>query len=192
MHNRYPQNIILIGYRCSGKSTVGRIISQKLNMDFLDTDEMIERHELLPIGRIVEEKGWDYFRKLEKKVVADLSNKNGVVVATGGGVILDDDNVRVLKANGWIVWLKADAPVLKQRMREQITDGVMRPSLSGGNPIEELDDVYSSRISYYNKAADFIVETSMISPGEVAEIIITEYKTALSRGAHSTTQYRWR
>ena len=168
-------NIILIGFRCSGKSTIGQIISKTLSMEFVDSDDMIERHCAMSITELVQRKGWHYFREVEKETVAKISRKSGLVVATGGGVPLDHDNVNILKASGWFVWLKAQPSVIKERMRQQLKSGLLRPSLRGGDPVGEVDEVLAERSQIYQKIADLIVETDRMPPKEAAHKIIKAY-----------------
>ena len=98
-------NIVLIGYRCTGKSSIGELLSRRLKWGFVDTDELIEREAGLNIEDIVAKKGWDEFRRIEKEVVKKVSCFDSFVIATGGGVVLDPENVSRLQKNGWIIWL---------------------------------------------------------------------------------------
>ena len=86
--------IFLIGYRCSGKTTIGKILAQDLNFDFIDTDQMIEQKAGLSVTQIVEQHGWSRFRLLEKKTVLNIKNFKKAVIATGGGVVTDPDNIK--------------------------------------------------------------------------------------------------
>ena len=96
-------NIVLIGYRCSGKTEVGKILARELGMGFIDTDLLIEENTGCSIESIVSEKGWDHFRKIERKTIAEVSEKDNVAIATGGGVVMDRNNVHNLNRNGFIV-----------------------------------------------------------------------------------------
>ena len=175
-------NIILIGFRCSGKTTIGRIISKKLSMELLDSDDMIERRCGMSIGELVKRKGWHFFREIEKEVVAEISRKNSIVAATGGGTPLDGENVRMLKASGWLVWLKAHPSFIKQRMRQQLESGLIRPSLTGEDPVAEVAEVLAQRMPLYQQVADFIVKTDGITQTEVAQKIIAAYEMVFKAG----------
>ncbi|MCJ7596112.1 MAG: shikimate kinase, partial [Desulfobacterales bacterium] len=131
-------NIVLIGYRCSGKTTAGKALARRLRRDFLDTDALIERRAGCSIEEIVSKEGWDHFRKLEKRVVRETSNIDNMVIATGGGAVVDEENVKNLKRNGWIVWLDGTPEVLRKRMVQEERSGRGRPSLTGLDPLEEI------------------------------------------------------
>jgi shikimate kinase len=168
-------NIVLVGYRCCGKTTVGKILARKLNRSFVDTDGLIEERESSSIEEIISEKGWHYFRDIEKQVVREVSQNNKLVIGTGGGVVLDQDNVLNLIKNGWVVWLKADAEVLKERMEKDHSSGNVRPSLTGTNPIEEIREVLAVRMPLYEQAGDFAVDTGRDDPSAIADGIIKEF-----------------
>lgn len=168
-------DIILIGFRCSGKTTIGKIIAKKLAMEFMDTDDVIEHRTGMTIEALVKKEGWKYFREIEKKIVVELSQQDSMVVATGGGIPLDRNNVKKLKTSGWVVWLKARPSVIKQRMRQQLKSGLPRPSLTGRDPVEEVDEILAERSALYQKIADFVVETDTKSPREEAEQIIAHH-----------------
>lgn len=167
-------NIVLIGYRCSGKTSVGKIIAEKMNRIFVDTDKMIEEKTGSSIEEIVSREGWEYFRDIEKVVVEEVSSKNNLVIATGGGIVMKEDNMENLKEKGFIVWLKGDADILSERMEKDHGKGIRRPSLTGENPAAEIRRVLEIRDTLYEKAGDFIVDTNRISFQEVAELIIKE------------------
>jgi shikimate kinase len=165
-------NIVLIGYRCSGKTVVGKFLAEKLGRTFIDTDEAIEKDMGASIASLITEKGWDHFRNIEKARVLDLSGKDNLVIATGGGVVLDRDNIRTLKENGWIVWLHGQPEVLKARMARDAENGRFRPSLSGADPQEEVDRMLEERSGLYEQAADFVVTTDHQLPDAVAGTIM--------------------
>jgi len=166
-------NIVIIGYRCSGKTAVREILAPELGMDFLDTDALIEEKACCSIEALVSLKGWDHFRKIEKGLVQDLSTGDNLVIATGGGVVMDEGNVKNLKKNSWIVWLKGRPEVLKERMERDQRSGKGRPSLTGSDPLEEIEHVLSIRNHLYGQAGNFMVDTSDISVPEAAALIIT-------------------
>lgn len=163
-------NIALIGYRCSGKTAVGKILARRLGRDFLDTDRLIEEEAGSSIQSFVRVRGWDYFRELEKSVIEKVTARDNLVIGTGGGVVTDEENVKNLKRNGWVVWLKADAATIKDRMRKEQQSGKIRPSLTGSDPLEEIGHVLNSRTPLYENAADLVVDTAARSPREVADL----------------------
>jgi shikimate kinase len=178
-------NIVLIGYRCSGKTTVGKILGRKLGMGFVDTDARIEAIAGCPIDQLVSDNGWNYFRKIEKTIIRQVAKNDNQVIATGGGVVLDEDNVDRLKRKGWVVWLDGKADVLRERMARDIDSGSVRPSLSGGSIMNEIEDILGSRIEYYDRASDHVVDTNDRNPDDVSEAIILgmSLKRKSDRGA---------
>ena len=166
-------NIVLVGYRCSGKTTVGKILAQDLGMDFIDTDQVIEKKTGLSISNYVSQNGWESFRRMEKKIIKKLALKDNLIIATGGGVVIDRDNVKNLKQKGCLVWLKADASVITERMRKEEKSGKSRPALSGANPLHEIEKVLVERTKFYERASDNIVDTNSLVPEEVAAAILS-------------------
>src|SRR4030042_4082888 len=109
-------NIVLIGYRGSGKTTVGRRLADRLKLRFVDTDDLIEERQGNPVSDIVKSHGWGHFRKLERNTIEEISKEDHLIIAPGGGAVLDQENVKALRKNGFIIWLKADKQSLLRRM----------------------------------------------------------------------------
>jgi shikimate kinase len=172
-------NIVLIGYRCSGKTAVGKLLAGELAKNLVDTDTLIEEEAGCSVETIISGKGWNYFRELEKRLVADISKKNNLIIATGGGIVTDEENVKNLKRNGWIVWLEGNPDVLKQRMDKDKNSGKTRPSLTGTDSLAEIDQVLSERNDLYKRACDYVVDTNRRLPEEVTDIIIQELPAKL-------------
>ena len=165
-------NIVLIGYRCSGKTTVGKILATELKRDFLDTDLLIKNHAGCGIEIIISRDGWGRFRDMEKSVIKEVSDRDNLVIAAGGGVVTDKDNVENLKRNGFVVWLKGDIEVLKQRMNEDRISGNLRPSLTGVDPTDEIKRVLDKRNPFYRRVGNLEVDTSLLSARDVADSIL--------------------
>jgi shikimate kinase len=165
-------NIVLIGYRCSGKTVVGKILASELGKAFLDTDALIEERSGRSIETMISTKGWDPFRETEKRLVEEVSRKNNLVIATGGGIVMEEENVKNLKQNGWVVWLKGKPEVLKERMAKEQGSGRVRPSLTGVDPLEEIREVLNAREPFYERAGDLVVDTSTLSIRDAADLII--------------------
>lgn len=165
-------NIVLIGYRCSGKTAVGRILADELHMNFADTDLLIEVEAGENIEAIIKTKSWDHFRNLESDVIVRVSEKDNHVIATGGGVVVKKKNVKALKKDGWVVWLDAQPDVLKERMEKELHSGNIRPSLTGADPLAEIEEVMNTRRSMYQEAGDFVVDTTRLSETEAAALIM--------------------
>ena len=164
-------NIILMGLRCTGKSTVGRRLAEMLGVPFTDTDEMIEQRTGRLISRIVAEKGWPAFRAEEKAVIRELAGADRGVIALGGGVVCDAENVEVLKANGVFVWLSTRPEAIAARMAKDAAHGAERPSLTGAPSVNEIQAVMAEREPLYRRLADIVVDTTEIEADRVAEVI---------------------
>ncbi|MDY7036806.1 MAG: shikimate kinase [Thermodesulfobacteriota bacterium] len=165
-------NIVLIGYRCSGKTEVGKILAKELNKDFFDTDKLIEDSAGCSIEKIIYRYGWEYFRNIEKKIIEKVSTRDDLILATGGGIVLEWDNVINLQRNGLIVWLDGNAEVLKERMKRDHGSGKIRPSLTGSDPLDEIREVLTIRKPLYERAADLVVDAGSASIHEVTNSII--------------------
>jgi shikimate kinase len=164
-------NIILIGYRASGKTAAGRELARMLDRPFFDTDRMIFGKTGRTIREIVEESGWQAFREVEKTVIWELSGLDGAVIATGGGAVMDPDNVAMLREGGRFVWLQADARILALRMSRDRNGAAQRPSLTGAGTLEEVERVLVKRVPVYRVVADVIVDTAGKDPAGIAEEI---------------------
>jgi shikimate kinase len=174
-------NIVLIGYRCSGKSTVGRLLAAKTGRVFLDTDELLERRAGKPIACIVSEGGWPLLRRLEREAVKEASIIADAVIGTGGGSVLDHENVSILRKRGWLIWLKTDPEVIRARMEKDEASGLKRPGLTGGDPLEEIRTVLALREHFYRDASDHVIDVGMLSPQETAELIETAVNDLVMR-----------
>jgi len=161
------KNIVLVGFMGTGKSVVGRALAQRLRRPFIDVDELIEREVGRPIRSIFAEEGEVAFRRVEGAVIQRVSQRENQVVATGGGALLDEDNVAALKRHGWLVWLKADPDIILQR----IGDAESRPLLNVADPKARLAELLALRQATYAKA-DAAVETSGRSIEQVVEEVL--------------------
>ncbi len=162
-------NIVLIGYRGTGKSTVGKILAERLGRELVSTDAEIIRRARLPVPEIVQRFGWDHFRDLESEVCRDLGGKDGLIIDTGGGAVLRQQNVDCLKKNGILFWLTATVRTITER----IGGDTQRPSLTGTKSFtEEVEEVLRERQPKYKAAANHIIETDRQSVGEVAQAIL--------------------
>jgi shikimate kinase len=153
-------NIVLIGFRCVGKSTVGRKAAVRLRRPFLDTDLLVEERHGMPIREIVHAFGWDGFRQMEKEIVKEISCRDNLVIAAGGGVPVDPENVSALREKGVMVWLKADPQVLRRRLAQDPRTIDQRPPLTRDGTLEELEKVMVCRAAFYEAAMDAHVDTS--------------------------------
>jgi shikimate kinase len=170
-------NLVLIGHRAAGKTTVGRKLSASLKKMFVDTDDLIEERQGSPIAEIIKLHGWDFFRAMEKKVISEISGRDDLIIAAGGGAILELENVDALKSNGFIIWLKANVQVLLQRMAEDCRTATGRPSLTGKGALEEFEEVIAYRKPFYEGASEIQIDTSALDIDEVVERIVTIFST---------------
>jgi len=160
------KNIILVGFMGTGKTAVGKALAKRLGMKFVDIDDVIEEREGMNISDIFEKKGEPYFRSAEKRVVKEVSAKSGLVVAAGGGTVIDEENVRNFKVNGAVFCLVATAETILER-----TKGHMhRPLLNVSDPKEKIIELLAKRAEYYARA-DYRVDTTDLSVEQVAEKI---------------------
>ncbi len=159
--------ILLTGFRATGKSMVGRLLADRLAFDFLDTDALLCRLIGCSVADFVTEHGWDRFREQEKHVLMDLCRRTGVIIATGGGAILHDREWAALRSRSASVWLQADERTIRQRLAADVHSEHQRPSLTGMDPVLEIEGMLSERIPLYRRGSDFAVRTDGRSPGEL-------------------------
>jgi len=159
---------------------VGSKLAARLQMKFVDTDDLIESKEG-HISDIVKSQGWDHFRRLEKSVIEEISKGNNLIIAPGGGAVLDADNVKALKRNGFIIWLKADQRTLLKRIQKDQGSSTRRPTLTGKGTLEEIEETISEREPFYEKASEIQVDTSIIDVEAVVEDILNVLKGKTGR-----------
>lgn len=163
------QNIFLIGLMGAGKTTLGKLIAKKLNLSFFDSDLEIESHLGVSITQIFKLEGESSFRRWEEKFINSLTNRHGIVLATGGGVILSDENRKHLKTRGLVIYLHAMADVLYTRIHQSQN----RPLLTGStNMLETLNKLYLERDASYRECAHFVIETNKLPMGQLIDQIL--------------------
>ena len=162
-------NIVLTGYRGTGKSAVARLLAKKLGWQSLSLDAMIAQQEGRTIPQIVDDRGWEYFRDVEAALIAEAAARDQVILDTGGGAILRGQNVQALRKNGLVFWLKASPETIAARIK----DSAARPALMPGRTfLEEIDEVLRERIPLYHAAADFEIDTDGKTLEKIAEDIL--------------------
>jgi shikimate kinase len=162
-------NIVLIGYRGTGKSVVGELLALKLNRETISMDAEIVRKAGMSIPDFVEQNGWPNFRDLETEVARELAERDNIIVDCGGGIIERQENISALQANGVIFWLQASVDVIVSR----IADGTERPALIEGKSFtEEVAEVLDRRTTLYSEAAQHIVNTDNMAPEQVTDSIL--------------------
>ena len=164
-------NIYLIGYRATGKTSTGKALAEKIGISFIDADEELVRIEGRTVAEMVADRGWDYFRDRESDVLKMLSGSDDSVVATGGGVILRPENIKVMHETGIVIWLKAGIETIAARMSGDGMTAHQRPSLSGRGVIDEIRDVLEQRLPLYEKAAMMTIDTDGKNPEQVCDEI---------------------
>lgn len=172
-------NVLLIGYRASGKTSVGRRVAELLGYRFHDTDEIVMKTAGKTIRQIVDECGWPLFREMEKGAIASVSRGDGCVVALGGGAVLDEENVKQVSGNSLFIWLRADAETVVNRMKKDGNNGSQRPPLTGGDTWKEVAELLRSREEVYRKNANFIVDTGNRSIEEASEEVLRILRSSL-------------
>lgn len=160
-------NIILIGFMGTGKSDIGRRLAERLSMHFLDTDTLIEKTEKIKISDIFAKKGEAYFRDLETKIIKTLEDYDNFVISTGGGMILRDENVTMLKKLGSIVLLWSEPDVIIDRLKHAKDRPLIE--VDRENKIREL---LEKRRTIYHSVCDHKIDTSTLSLDQAAEEII--------------------
>lgn len=170
------QNIILIGFMGSGKSSIGRLIAQRLGFRFVDTDAVIVKREGRPISEIFQHDGEETFRAMETTALASLADADHCVIATGGGIVLREENRAQLQQLGFVVQLTASEGVIFDR----VSRNTRRPLLQTTNPRETVSRLLATRQPAYAAAAQWTLDTSTMTHAEAAAAVIAAAREAFS------------
>jgi len=165
------KNIVLVGFMGAGKTAVGSELAKECNLKFVDLDDLIEERESMKIAQIFADKGEPYFRKVEKEITKQVAKCKGLVIACGGGVVLDKENVDALKENGIVFYLKVSPEVILERTKQY----THRPLLNVDSPKKKIEELLEFRKPYYNQA-DYTVDTSELKIEEVVDKILNIVK----------------
>jgi len=165
-------NLVLIGYRATGKTTLARLLAQRLGWDWTDADVEIERRVGKSIAEIFATEGEPAFRDLEAEVIADLCRRQRLVLAAGGGAPMRPESRRAMRASGTVVWLKAPPETVLARMSADQTTTARRPSLTGKGPLEEIVHLITQREPVYRESAHLEVDTEGKTPEQIAAEIL--------------------
>ncbi len=171
------ENIFLIGFMGSGKSTVAAGFCRDHNKKLVEMDQLITERENMSIPEIFETKGENYFRSLESELVTEIQQKNEQVISCGGGVVLRSENVEAMKRNGRIVLLTASPETILERVRDDET----RPLLKGRKTVQGILELMEQRREKYEAAADIIVQTDRKTVAEICAEILTKLEKAGDR-----------
>jgi shikimate kinase len=168
------ENIYLIGLMGAGKTTIGRQLAKALQLPFYDSDKAIEEQTGVDISTIFEYEGEKGFRDREQNMIEELTAIDGIVLATGGGAILSEENRNALKENGFVVYLQCSVDKILQRTKRDN----QRPLLNTDNPRERIETLFAEREGYYLSCADFKIETSSMQSKTVVQNILDAYASS--------------
>jgi starch synthase len=182
MHEK-AGNIVLTGFRATGKTSVGRVLADKIGYMFIDTDILLCKRLGATVAEIVNQHGWAFFRREERRVLEEMAvTTDQAVIATGGGAIEHSASWQQLRQNSYVVWLDADIDTIASRLQNDPQSAGQRPSLTGAAPIKEIVALLTKRRPLYRAGADLRVETSVgKTPAQLAEAII---KQMVGNGYH--------
>ena len=167
-------NIILTGYRGTGKSATAQILSQLMGFEQVEMDARIREVAGLTIPQIVESFGWPHFRDLETQIARELAQQDMLIIDAGGGIVERPENLAALRPTGPVCWLRASVSTIVSRIG-RCTD---RPALSNGKTfLEEIAEVLERRTPLYQASADFQIETDLLTPDEIARQISDFFHT---------------
>jgi shikimate kinase len=172
-----PRHLVLVGLMGAGKTSVGERCAARLGRPFVDTDDLVEATAHMTVAEIFDTLGEAQFRELERAAVADVSaSPDPLVIACGGGAVLDAQSRTRLRATGVVVWLQAPAAELSERVDAAATE---RPLLRGGTAVSTLERLAAVRAPAYEAAAHVVVDTSGRSLDEVASLVVGVYQREL-------------
>lgn len=164
-------NIVLIGFMGSGKTTVGKALSEKCGREFLDTDALIEANEGRKISEIFAKEGEAHFRKLEYDVLNNLTEAKDKIISTGGGIVTYPDNRGLLKKAGKVVYLRVKPETVVKRLEGDES----RPLLMGDDKLSKVENLLSSRKAMYEEAADIIIDVDYLLVEETVGLIVKDF-----------------
>ena len=170
------RSLIFIGYRGTGKTTLGRLLARRLDCPFIDTDPVIERRAGKTIAEIFREDGEPAFRDLEETVIADYLRRGPLLLAPGGGAILRETTRKRMRRHGTVVWLTVSPETSLARMSGDATSATRRPELTNLPPLEEIREVLGRRLPLYRETAHLTLNTEEASPSVLANRLLVLLK----------------
>ena len=177
-----PENIFLVGLMGAGKTSVGRALAKYLGKAFFDTDQEIERATGVKIPIIFDIEGEAGFRVRESKVLAELTQRQNIVLATGGGIVLSDENRRLLAQRGTVVYLRATADDLRKRTRNDKS----RPLLRVADPLLRLQELHDQRDPLYREVANIVIDTGSQGINALMRRLVEQLATRMRTPAASS------
>ncbi|MFL2871595.1 MAG: shikimate kinase [Pirellulaceae bacterium] len=164
-------NLFLIGYRATGKSTVGRRVADALQRQFFDADVELESAAGKTIAEIFADDGESTFRDLETQTIARLAKHQHCIIALGGGAVMRDENRQMIRTAGKTVWLVASPECIEQRVNADPLTGQRRPNLTTAGGLQEIREILAHREPVYGDCADLSLDTEKLAPSEIADKI---------------------
>ncbi|MCD6229005.1 MAG: shikimate kinase [Candidatus Omnitrophica bacterium] len=161
------KNVYIVGFMGTGKTTVGKLLAKRLNRKFIEMDEEIEKRENKKIVDIFSSYGESYFRKVEKEVLKEIAGRNNLVVSCGGGIVIDRENLQILKTTGIPICLEASVEVIYERTKNY----THRPLLNVADPKKKIEELLVYRAPFYQQIS-LRVDTSGLNPSQVVDKIM--------------------
>lgn len=175
--NNKIKNIVLTGFRATGKSLIGRMLAQKLRFTFIDADMVLCERLGAPIADIVAQYGWAFFRQAERQLLMEVPAMEQTVLATGGGAIEHQEEWLRIRSSSFVVWLDADAATIRQRMSNDPNSAGQRPSLTGISAHDEIEELLLRRAPLYSAGSHLRLDTVGKAPSNLVESIVEQMQT---------------
>lgn len=169
-------NIYLTGYRCTGKTSLGKKLAESMGIHFIDADVYLTDKYNTTISDMVSSHGWDYFREKEGTILKEISSLENHVIATGGGVILRKENVTLMKETGIVIWLRATPETIKKRIVQDETTEDSRPSLTSRGLLDEIEETLNQRSPIYEESMNFAIDTDSMAISTLHSMIVKQLK----------------
>jgi shikimate kinase len=173
----FMHNINLIGYRCSGKSSVGKKLAEVLRCQFVDADVVFVEQTAALIADFVVQFGWPEFRQVESRILGDLCRQDNIVLATGGGVVLSPGNRRKLQASGVNFWLQVNLETVLDRLPADTVSATQRPALTALSLEDEISAGLKERELFYREVSDHTIIVDNLSVSDIVAQILLQYES---------------
>lgn len=174
------KNIVLVGFMGTGKTTIGTAVANRLKMEYVSTDDLIEKRERRTINEIFRDSGEEYFREVETAVIRDLACRANLVIDTGGGAVVRDENMSYMRSSGVVICLTADEDTIMARTKKY----KHRPLLNVDDPKRKIRDLLAKRAPLYAKAGH-IVDTGRLTARQAADRVVEIFEAAGGRGGEA-------
>jgi shikimate kinase len=171
------QNVVLVGFMGAGKSSIARLVARSLGFECIDTDDLVVENARMPIHRIFQNQGEEAFRDLETAALLSLADREHLIISTGGGIVLREQNRKQLRTIGFTVWLSASVEATYERVRHNTG----RPLLRVPDPKATIAEMMDARAPLYRASADLHIDTSQLSMDDIAYGVTESARHAFSR-----------